>query len=149
MFAGRYDHALDSKGRTMMPKRFRARLADLSDRSVWITNALDGSDHLEVRPDSSFQAFFEKVSALGNKKALLDFRRYYFGAAIEVEIDAAGRILVPASFRQKLGLGDRITFLGVDRERFELWQPEVLDERFAQVSENPEALLDELSELGL
>ncbi len=133
----------------MMPKRFRARLAELNDRSVWITNALDGADHLEVRPDSSFQAFFAKVSALGNKKSLLDFRRYYFGSAIEVEVDAAGRILVPAQLRQKLQLSDKVTFLGVDSERFELWQPQVLDERFAQVCDNPEALLDEISALGL
>ena len=43
VFAGRYDHALDEKGRTMMPKRFRDRLAASQDRSIWITNALAGA----------------------------------------------------------------------------------------------------------
>ena len=133
----------------MMPKRFRARLAELTDRSVWITNALDGTDHLEVRPDSSFQAFFDKVSARPSTKTLLNFQRYYFGAAIEVEVDAAGRILIPAALRQRLGLSDRVTFLGVDKDRFELWPPEVLDQRFAQVCEDPEAMLAALGELGL
>ena len=31
MFAGRFDHALDDKGRTMMPRRFRERLAVTED----------------------------------------------------------------------------------------------------------------------
>ena len=46
----------------MMPKRFRDRLAVTQDRTVWIANALDGPGHLEVRPASSFQAYFERIS---------------------------------------------------------------------------------------
>jgi len=149
MFAGRYDHALDDKGRSMIPKRFRKRLTELSDKSVWVTNALDGEDHLEVRPDSSFQAFFDRVSDLGNDPDLLDFRRYYFGAAVEVDVDSAGRLLVPAPFRHRLGLTDRIVFLGVDRERFEIWHPDALDERFARVSENPRNLAALLAAKGV
>ncbi|MCA9515658.1 MAG: hypothetical protein KC635_12000 [Myxococcales bacterium] len=149
MFAGRYDHALDEKGRTMTPKRFRKRLVELGDQSVWITNALDGRDHFEVRPDSSFHAFADKLTDLGNTKRLQDLRRYYVGAAVEIEIDAAGRLLIPAQFRAQLGLTDKIAFLGVDRERFEIWHPDVLDQRFAAVADDSDDFLDLLSEKGV
>jgi len=149
VFAGRYDHALDEKGRTMMPKRFRDRLAISSDRTVWIANALDGPGHLEVRPATSFQAYFERVSKLKQTPQILDFKRYYFGAAMEVEVDGAGRILVPASLRQKIGLTDKITFVGADEHYFELWNPDALDRRFTEVSASTGDILRHLAEAGL
>ncbi len=148
MFAGRYDHALDEKGRTMMPKRFRDRLAQSQDRTVWVTNALGGGGHLDVRPNSSFQAFFEKVSKLTPTQQILDFRRYYFGAAMEIEIDGAGRILVPAGLRSRIGLTDKVSFVGTHEQYFELWLPEALDKRFAEVHEQPEAFSALLPELA-
>jgi len=63
MFAGRFDHALDDKGRTMMPKRFRDRLSVTEDRTVWMARSLDGTKHLEVRPAPRFKAYFESVSS--------------------------------------------------------------------------------------
>lgn len=148
MFAGRYDHALDEKGRTMMPKRFRDRLAASQDRSIWITNALSGAGHLEVRPDSAFQRFFERVSQQPPTPELIAFRRYYFGAAMEVEVDNAGRILIPASLRQRIGLADKVAFVGTHAQYFELWQPEALDANFAALSDGPELFLKLLPELG-
>ncbi len=148
MFAGRYDHALDEKGRTMMPKRFRDRLAASQDRSIWITNALSGASHLEVRPDSAFQRFFERVSQQAPTPELLAFRRYYFGAALEVEVDNAGRILIPASLRQRIGLTDRVAFVGTHAQSFELWHPDALDANFSALSEAPDQFLKLLPELG-
>lgn len=133
----------------MMPKRFRDRLGVTQDRTVWITNALDGQQHLEVRPDSSFQAYFEKVSKLKATKEVLEFRRLYFGAAMEVEIDGAGRILVPATLRSKIGLTDKITFVGAGVDYFEIWNPEALDKRFAELQSKTGDILAHLAELGL
>ncbi len=148
MFAGRYDHALDDKGRTMMPKRFRDRLAASQDRSIWITNSMTGGPHLEARPNSAFQAFFQKVSQLAPSPEIINFRRYYFGAAMEVEVDNAGRILVPALLRQKIGLTDRIAFVGSHEQTFEIWHPDALDAQFAEVQANPGAFLSLLPELS-
>ena len=133
----------------MMPKRFRDRLAVTADRTVWIANALDGPGHLEVRPASSFQAYFERVSKLKQSPEILDFKRYYFGAAMEVEVDGAGRILVPAALRTRIGLTDKITFVGADEHYFEIWNPEALDQRFADVHAQTGSILRHLAEAGL
>ncbi|TNF30642.1 MAG: hypothetical protein EP329_13515 [Deltaproteobacteria bacterium] len=149
MFAGRYDHALDEKGRTMMPKRFRDRLVALGDKSVWITNALGSPNHLDVRPNSSFQEYFERVSRLKNDPMIVDFKRYYFGSAIEVDVDAAGRILVPAQLRNRCGLSDKIAFVGADIGRFELWNPADLDTRFDETAANSAAHQAHLADMGV
>lgn len=149
MFAGRFDHALDEKGRSMMPKRFRERLEALGDTSVWITNALGAPAHLDVLPDSSFHTHFERVSQLKNDPTVMDYKRYYFGSAIEVELDRNGRILVPAGFRQRCRLTDKITFVGLDEHKFQLWHPASLDERFEQVSQNSASMLAHLADLGV
>lgn len=134
MFAGRFDHALDEKGRTMMPKRFRDRLGVTDDRTVWMAKALDGTRHLEVRPASAFKAHFEKVSGVPQTPVIKHIKRVYFGAAMEVDVDGAGRLLVPASLRKELGLTDKITFVGADEHYFEIWNPddyEASQEQFA------------------
>jgi MraZ protein len=148
MFAGRYDHSLDEKGRTMVPKRFRGRLAELGDESVWITNALGTPNHLDVRPSSLFKVYQDRIALLTETPQLLLYKRFYFGSAIEVEIDSAGRILVPVSLRNRPGLTDRIAFVGLDGERFQLWRPQDLDLSFEYCSQNSAELLAHLAELG-
>lgn len=133
----------------MMPRRFRDRLAITQDRSVWMANPLDGTRHLEVRPNTSFQAYFERVSKLKSTKQVQDFKRFYFGAATEVEVDSAGRLLIPAALRQRLELTDRITFVGADEHYFEIWHPDALDQRFSEVQSNGDDLAAQLAELGL
>lgn len=132
----------------MMPKRFRDRLALSDDRTVWITNPHVGSDHLEVRPASSFRRYHERISALTPTKRIVDFKRRYFGSAMEVEVDAAGRILIPASMRARIGLSDKITFVGADENYFELWSPEALDRSFADGA-GDEDVFQMLAEAGL
>lgn len=148
MFAGRFDHALDEKGRTMMPRRFRDRLAITEDRTVWMAAALDGTKHLEVRPASSFKSYFEKVSAAPQTALVKQIKRFYFGAAMEVDVDAAGRLLVPASLRKFLELTDKIAFVGADEHYFEIWNPDALDQTFTELASKND-LVAHLAELGL
>jgi len=133
----------------MMPKRFRDRLVELGDKSVWITNALGSPAHLDVRPDSLFQDYFQRVSRLKNTPMLVDFKRYYFGSALEVEVDAAGRILIPAQLRHRCKLADKIAIVGVDDQRFQLWDPEALDAKQAETAAKSGDVMDHLAELGV
>lgn len=133
----------------MMPKRFRERLASMQDRLVWMANPLDGTSHIEVRPNSAFNAYMERVSKLKPTKQVQDFKRFYFGAALDVEVDAAGRILIPAAIRQRLGLTDKVTFVGADEHYFEIWNPEALDQRFTELQSHGDDLAAHLLELGL
>lgn len=150
MFAGRFDHALDDKGRTMLPRRFRERMSATSDRSVWVTRALDGGmNHLEARPDTAFRAYQARISALPQTAMIKEIKRLTVGMAHEIEVDAAGRLLIPVSLRKDFGLADRITFVGADENYFEIWNPDTLDGSIATTVADPAALLAHLAELGL
>jgi MraZ protein len=149
MFAGRFDHALDEKGRTMMPRRFRERLAVTEDRSVWMSLALDGRNHLEVRPGSAFRVFQEKLSQLPQTSKVKLIKRFTIGMAMEVDVDNAGRLLIPASLRKDLDLSDRIVFVGADENYFEIWKPETLDTSLDAAAADPGDLVDYLAELKL
>lgn len=149
MFAGRYDHALDDKGRTMVPKRFRDRLAELGDRSVWITNALGAPPHLDVRPSSLFRDYQERIGSFPETPQLIAYKRFYFGSAVEVELDQVGRILVPLTLRQRCGLVERISFVGLDEHRFQIWPQESLNDELDAVGNNPGLYLEHLAKLGV
>lgn len=148
MFAGRFDHALDDKGRTMMPRRFRDRLAMTEDRSVWMSVSLDGRNHLEVRPGTAFRDYQQRLSKLPQTTKLKLVKRFTIGMAMEVDVDNAGRLLIPASLRKELGFDERVVFVGADENYFELWKPETLEQSLTEAA-SPEDLVDYLAELGL
>ena len=75
--------------------------------------------------------------------------RFYFGSAIEVELDKPGRILIPAGFRASCQLTERVSFVGLDADRFQLWHPADLDESFRGVRDSAAELLAHLAELGV
>ena len=59
MFRGRYEHAIDGKGRTSLPSRFREVLAGLGDMRVVITTGLDPC--LVAYPLKEWQAFLKRT----------------------------------------------------------------------------------------
>ena len=127
MFEGRYDHALDAKGRTMVPKEFRDHLAQIRERGLRITRGAPDARQLEVRTESSFAAYRDFLNGLPEDASLRKYKRYYVQNAISLELDANGRIVIPARLRQWASLGEKVTFVGLDAERFEIWRPEVFD----------------------
>ncbi|MEZ4266101.1 MAG: hypothetical protein R3F39_06965 [Myxococcota bacterium] len=147
MFSGRFDHALDDKGRTMVPKDFREILESRGETVLKITNGLGAPHHLEVRSAASFALYQQEVDAVMNEDEIEDYKLFYFGAASTVELDKAGRILIPATFRHLLGLQDTVAFSGVDSQRFQIWKPEVLNAKYADVNSRASAIRGRLAQL--
>jgi MraZ protein len=146
VFFGRHDHALDDKGRTMVPKEFRAVLSVLSQRSVMVSYKPGKPGCLEVRTVPSFQAFQRDFSR-ARKSALLERSAIvYFGSARSIELDRTGRLLLPPELRERLGLTERVAFVGIDGERFQLWRPDHLDDVYDFCDEKADDIQDALSE---
>ncbi len=129
----------------MVPRDFRNVLAVHGEGSVYVTYALARPLHLEVRPAKSFLAYQERFTRIPNKSAALEkFALFYFGSAVRVDVDRAGRVLVPSEQRRRVGLTDSATFVGVDSGRFQIWRPEDLDTVFDDVLDRHEDILAEL-----
>ena len=148
MFSGRHDHALDEKGRSMVPKEFRNLLDGLGQTSLIVTVRPEERPYLEAWTPSAFRAEQRKINERTDAKPrrLRSFRRMFVGHAATVPIDKAGRLLVPPELRGMVGLTDRITFLGVGEEDyFELWQPESLVAEHAYCVQHADEIFDALT----
>ncbi|MFI5299576.1 MAG: division/cell wall cluster transcriptional repressor MraZ [Polyangiales bacterium] len=147
MWQGQYEHAIDAKGRTSLPSRFRDVLSAANDDRFVLTSALDPC--LVAYPLAEWRAFEEKLSRLPRfDPAVVKLRRLYVSAAIEVPFDAQGRVLIPPSLRAYAGLEKELLWAGMGRHA-ELWSKD----RWSRVIETTEdersALAGKLGELGL
>lgn len=144
MFRGRFEHALDPKGRVSIPAKFREVLSANNDERLIITN-FDGC--LWGYPVAEWQAFEEKVAALPQfKPEVIALQRVFVSAATECPIDKQGRILVPPTLRDYAGIVKDLVFVGMTR-RIEVWAADRWRAQFAKAQEN--VALDKLAELGL
>jgi MraZ protein len=137
VFQGPAALTLDSKGRIAMPARHRERLTTMGVNQLTITKHPEGS--LMIFPRPAWEIFSERIAALPMGGGA--WRRVFLGNAMEVEIDASSRLLIPPELRQSAGLARDLMLLGMG-SHFELWDAQRYAEHEAKVmqSEMPESL---------
>ena len=118
MFLGQYTHNLDNKGRLTIPARYRDLLLD----GAYVTQGFD--HNLIVMTVSAFETLSQNVKQMSitDSKARL-LRRLIFSNGERVEVDKAGRILIPQFLRLAAGLNGEAIVVGVG-DYFEIWSPE-------------------------
>jgi MraZ protein len=142
MFIGEYEHTLDEKKRVSLPKQFRAGLG----KSMVITRGLDNC--LFVYPKKNWQKIAEKLDRLSFAQAdTRGFNRFILSGAAEVEVDAAGRILIPDHQKDFAQLGRNVVFAGVS-DRVEVWDSEKWKTYKAQIVSKADQMSEKLGEIG-
>jgi MraZ protein len=115
MFLGQYEHTIDEKGRMTIPSGYR----ELLDGSAYVTRGFD--QNLLVLPPDKFHQLAESISdASMTGSDGRDFRRWIFSSASRVEVDKAGRILIPQFLRTFAGLSSEAIVVG-NGSYFEIW----------------------------
>jgi MraZ protein len=139
VFQGTSALALDGKGRVTVPVRHRDLLVALADGKLTLTKHPDGC--LLVFPRPAWEAFREKLMAL--PVSAEGWRRIYLGSAVDVEIDASARVLVPPELRTAAGLTKDVLLMGMG-SRLELWDAEryAAHEQKVMAAGLPDALQD-------
>ncbi|HLG22874.1 MAG TPA: division/cell wall cluster transcriptional repressor MraZ, partial [Candidatus Manganitrophaceae bacterium] len=98
MFLGRFQHAIDSKGRLSIPVKFREVLNSHSNGTVIITTDFDRC--LTAYPLQEWNLIAEKVKKLPMMdKGVKNFLRFFYSWASECLLDKQGRILIPPPLR--------------------------------------------------
>lgn len=150
MFRGQYAHAIDEKGRTSVPSRFREILAAQGESRLVITAGVDPC--LVAYPMKEWIAFEDRLSQLPRfDPSVAMIRRLYVSGAVEIELDKVGRLLVPKELRDIGGLEREALWAGMGKH-FELWSKERFDGLRAQVladATTKQNLAQRLAELGL
>ena len=129
IFVGEYLHSVDTKGRLALPARFRTRIAG----GAVLTRGIEPC--LYVFPTTTWEEKGRELAAAAiNPRQRRMIERRFFGMAFECELDAQGRIIVPAKFRQYAGLNGEANVIGA-RDRIELWNVERWEDYIAQSQE--------------
>ncbi|MFE8072778.1 division/cell wall cluster transcriptional repressor MraZ [Marinobacteraceae bacterium S3BR75-40.1] len=119
-FLGSHAINMDAKGRLAIPARVREDLADVCDGRIVLT-AHTEERCLLVYPEPQWEEILPKIEALPsfNKRARRA-QRLLIGFATPLELDGAGRILVPPTLREYAGLEKKLLLIGQGR-KLELW----------------------------
>jgi len=116
MFSGVSTLNLDSKGRLAIPAKHRELLSAMSESRIMITLNPEGC--LLIYPKTEWQPIYEQLRKLSGAQAAV--ARVIVGFAEELELDSAGRVLVPTKLRERAGLDKEVALVGMGN-KFELW----------------------------
>jgi MraZ protein len=115
-FNGNFEHTLDAKHRLTVPSKFRAQLAG----TVFLVRGPDRC--ISLYPEKTYSALTE--AALANLNPMSpearELRRVMHGNAADVELDSAGRVMLPPGHRAFAGIDRQVMIVGTG-EALELW----------------------------
>lgn len=141
MFMGEHNHTVDTKGRLIVPSKFREALGD----EFVVTKGLDGC--LFAYPSEEWkliEAKFREVSQFSQKAR--KFARFFFAGAAACEVDKQGRVLLPAVLREFAGIEKEVVLAGV-LNHVEIWSKDRWQE--ANEYDDVEELAEHMASLGL
>jgi MraZ protein len=116
VFRGTFDYSLDAKSRLTVPARFRAALAE----GVVLAKGLERC--VAVWTPSAYDAYTQ--ASLASLHPLSPeaqkLKRFFSAGALDTELDAAGRVMVPAFLVEHAGLGKEVVVAG-SGDALEIW----------------------------
>ena len=138
MFIGEYTHTLDPKHRLSLPARFRKDLG----RSVVLTRGLDKC--LFVYPKKAWEKEAKAHAAHATGSAAgRGLARLFLAGAMEVEVDSAGRVLIPDHLKAFAALTNKAVVAGV-AERVEIWDESAWKTYTAAMERDADAFAEQL-----
>ena len=143
MFMGEYRHSMDSKGRLIIPSKFRE---DLGEPFV-LTRGLDNC--LFVYPMEEWRILEEKLKSLPmTSKNARAFVRFFFSGATESTLDKSGRVNIPQNLCEHANLEKEVVITGIS-SRIELWSKENWDQYMKMTADSYEDIAETMEELGI
>lgn len=142
MLIGEYTHTIDEKNRISLPVKFRKEVG----KKVVVTHGLDNCIFLYSMDE--WKQVAEKLGGLGiGQSDTRGFNRFMMAGAVEIDVDAIGRILIPDFLKKFAGLKEKVVFAGV-HNRVELWDSSRWSEYKGRVEKQADKLAEKLGEIG-
>ena len=133
-FLGEYEATLDAKGRFLFPTGFRRQIPEGETGSFFINRGFERC--LTLYPMKNWEPIFEEISNKNDFDAKVrEFRRYFLNG-ITVDMDSAGRLLLPKNLMEYAGLQKDIVLLSAI-DKIEIWDKDKYQQLFDTFS--PEA----------
>lgn len=131
-FLGEYPVTLDAKGRFLLPAGLKKQLPEGESTHFIINRGIEKC--LTLYPESSWKPLFERLSTLNDFDAKSRaFRRVFLNGATDVELDSAGRVLLPPNLKEYAELGKDIVLVSAI-DKIEIWSQENYNKLFESYS---------------
>jgi len=131
-FLGEYEATVDAKGRFLLPAGIRRQLPEGGEMRFVINRGFERC--LTLYPMVTWQPLFESMSKLNDfDPKVREFRRYFFNGATELELDTAGRLLIPPNLREHASIEKDIVLVG-SLKKIEIWDVKKYREFFDSMS---------------
>ena len=114
MFLSEYEHTIDAKGRMAVPAKYRQQLKEGAVVSKGMGTCLS------VYPMQRWEEKSAELAANKTSEELRDIERRLYATASEIELDAQGRMIIPARLRTYAHLETEVSVVGVC-DHFEIW----------------------------
>lgn len=137
-FLGEYEIALDAKGRFLMPSGFRRQLPEEAALRFVIHRTID-TQSLSLYTEEQWSRISEKLTKLNNFNPKVQrFKRLFLNGATLLELDSAGRMLLPKPLQEFAGLRKELVFTA-QVDKVEIWDK---DKYYAYLKQNATELED-------
>ena len=134
-FLGEFEATLDTKGRFLLPVGFKKQLPEEDNARFVINRGFEKC--LSLYPMNSWEPIFDEISKLNDfDPKVREFRRYFLNGATVMELDSAGRILIPKNLQEHAGLEKDIVLVSAVN-KIEIWDKSKYQQFFETFS--PEA----------
>ena len=140
MFMGEYDHTIDTKGRLIIPSKFREELGN----EFMVTKGFE--DCLFVFPTEEWKKLADQISVLPlTNTGARELSRKFIAGSAPCELDKQGRILIPSRAREYAHLEKDVVVAGMNNH-IEIWNSSRYDETDSNSNVNDIAAY--LAEIG-
>jgi MraZ protein len=127
-FLGEYESTIDSKGRFLLPAAFKKQLPIDGGTQFVINRGFEKC--LTLYPQQSWNPIFANISNLNDfDPKVRAFRRYFLNGASPVELDSAGRLLLPKNLLAHASLDKDIVLVSA-LNKIEIWDKKLYEQFF-------------------
>ena len=131
-FIGEYESTIDAKGRFLLPSGFKKQLPEAGQSLFVINRGFEKC--LTLYPLQSWEPLYKDISLLNDfDPKVRDFRRYFLNGATQIELDSAGRVLLPKNLMEYAGLGKDIVLVSAVN-KIEIWDKQKYQALFDAMS---------------
>ena len=116
---GEYEVKLDVKGRFLFPSSLRKQLSPAAQENFMLNKGFE--DCLTLYPMNEWEKLSEKLSKMNlfKPKNRMFYRLFHQGAKA-LALDGAGRILIPVTHMERVGLNKDVMLIAYN-DRIEIW----------------------------
>lgn len=119
-FRGTFDYSLDAKNRLTVPAKFRSTLAD----GIVLAKTLDPCVALWRPEDYDAQVNATLSNFAPGSPEATKYKRFSSANAFDTELDAAGRVMIPAFLLEHADLKKEVVVTGAG-DSLEIWDRQV------------------------